>query len=330
MLQIDNRTPFAAELALLANEDGIDTLYTIVKATFKVGKDWVLADEQVPPQIADEYHVEPLTSSLKAASDFHIGKAATDIIMLGSACAREGYPVKGLDVDLYVEKLHKKVRVFGDRRWDRGRISSAEPFEKMPLIYENAYGGAHFDGETLIESEVRNPVGRGFLGNRSISVLDGTVLPNLENPEKLINHPGDKVTPSCFSFVAPNWRPRADYAGTYDQHWQETRAPFLPKDFQRQFLNSASEGLVYSGFMSGGERIKITNMHPTGDLMFQLPAVNLKCGFKVGKQMIDRPCVLETLILEPNDLTVSLVWRSAFIADKNARKVDDVLITLIR
>lgn len=330
MLQIDNRTPFAANLALLANEHGVDTLYTMVKATFIVGQQWVLADKQVPPQLADEYFDEPLTSSLKCASDFHIGKSATDIIMLGSACSREGYPVKGLDVDLFVEKTHKKVRVFGDRHWDGSRISSAEPFEKMPLIYENAYGGSHVDGDKLISSEERNPVGRGYLGNRSVSILHETLLPNLEDPNRLINSPGDKVVPACFSYVSPNWLPRAQYAGTYDELWQETRAPFLPTDFNRQFLSSAAQGLMYKGYMAGGERVKITNMHPSGDLMFQLPPINLKCAFAIGNTKVDERFVLETLILEPNDLKVSLVWRASLVADKNARKVDEITITLMR
>ncbi len=38
--------PFAADTALLPNEKGIDTLYILVKATFNIGEQWTLADEQ--------------------------------------------------------------------------------------------------------------------------------------------------------------------------------------------------------------------------------------------------------------------------------------------
>ncbi|VAW59392.1 hypothetical protein MNBD_GAMMA11-1108, partial [hydrothermal vent metagenome] len=83
MLQLKNNTPFAADMALFPDEHGIDTLYLIVKASFKIGQQWTLADKQLPPVAIDEYWGEPEKSSLKSVSDFHIGKPTTDILMQG-------------------------------------------------------------------------------------------------------------------------------------------------------------------------------------------------------------------------------------------------------
>ena len=99
MLQLKNKTPFSAQLTLFPNQQGIDSLYIIVKATFIIGQQWTLAEKQIPPQAEDEYWSEnPENSSIKKASEIHIGKPATDIIVLGNAHAAEGKKVSHMNV----------------------------------------------------------------------------------------------------------------------------------------------------------------------------------------------------------------------------------------
>jgi hypothetical protein len=117
MLQLKNATPFACKVALFPNENGVDTLYAIIKGCFQLEDSWVLSEEQLEPQSEDEYWGEPGSSSLKVASDYHTGKAATDIIVLGNACAPAGRTMKQLDVEVSVGKITKKISVFGDRIW---------------------------------------------------------------------------------------------------------------------------------------------------------------------------------------------------------------------
>ena len=45
------------------------------------------------------------------------------------------------------------------------------------------------------------------------------------------------------------------YAGTYDKKWQEERAPLLPRDFSKRFLNAAAPGLVAPGYLRGDETV---------------------------------------------------------------------------
>jgi hypothetical protein len=330
MLQLKNTTPFAANMLLLPDEDGIESLYVNVKATFKIGQQWTLAEAQEPPQEADEYWGEPGESSLKYASDFHLGKPATDIVMLGEACARDGNEVRQLDVMLSVANVSKTVRVFGDRVWDNGRVSNPEPFETMPLVYERAYGGSvEADGE-ITEADSRNPVGVGFRGDRKGDDINGQPLPNLEEPNNLIRAPGDKPAPACFGFLAPSWQPRAGYAGTYDECWQQTRAPYLPSDFDRRFFNGAPLELVYGGFLLGGEPVEITNMHPGGDLRFSLPYIKLVAHANVNGSPRGLNFNLETLRLEPNELKAVFVWKAKMRCDKKAFSVSEIKISLSR
>ena len=102
MLQIKNTTPFAADTALFPNEQGIDSVYVIVKATFNIGAQWTLAEEQGSPIEKDIYWQEPDNSSIKLASDYHLGKLASDVIVLGHACTPQGQALSELDVSVSV------------------------------------------------------------------------------------------------------------------------------------------------------------------------------------------------------------------------------------
>lgn len=330
MLQLKNNTPFAVDFAVVPNEQGTDTLYTIAKATFNIGPDWTLHQNQFPPQKEDVYWGDPLSSSLRFASDFHTGKASTDIIMIGSACARENKAVRQLDVSLQVGSLSKVVRVFGDRVWNEGNITRPKPFTEMPLVYERAFGGQDVVDDQVRASEPRNPVGCGFLGQKNQSEMNGKPLPNLECPHQLINDISDTPVPACFAPVAVNWQPRAGYAGTYDEVWQQTCAPYLPEDYQQKFMNTAHPDLQYPGFLTGGESVSIVGMHSTGELKFDLPVVKLVKKIRIDNKNFMVAFNLESLLLDPNKLQLSMVWRAAFPCDKKMLKIQQVAISMVR
>ncbi len=330
MLQLENKTPFAANMALFPNEQGIDTLYLIVKASFHIGEKWTLLEKQPAPVEADVYYGEPETSSLQYASDYHVGKPSTDIIMNGLACAPDKQQVSQLDVQLQVDNLAKVVRVFGNRQWDGGYITQPEPFTTMPMVYEKSYGGVHIiDGE-VDSSEKRNPIGMGYAGGRNDSEMSGVSLPNLEDPGNLIRSIQDTPNPACFGFLCPGWEPRVKYVGTYDAVWETERAPYLPEDFDRRFFNMAHPDLVAAGYLKGGESVNISGMHPKGNIKFNLPSVSLGASISIENNEDLLPFNLETVLLEPNKLQMSMVWRAAYTCDKKALKIKSIKVALRR
>jgi hypothetical protein len=328
VLQLDNNTPFAVNMAMYPNEAGVDTFYLIVKAGFNIGEKWTLIDEQIPPLTEDVYWGEPNQSSLKFASDYHLGKPATDIVMIGQACAPAGKPVKAIDVELTVGEVEKTVRVFGDRVWRDGQITAPKPFKAMPMVYEKAYGGVYITEDEQQFCEERNPVGCGFAGDRSIDDMNGLPLPNLEDPADLIRQHSDQPAPSCFAFSSSSWQPRANYVGTYDQSWQNQQAPYLPGDFDKRFFNSAHSDLIYPGFLRGREAVRISNMHADGEIQFNLPQVNLVSEVSIGNDTQSPSFNLETLLLEPNQLQLSMVWRASINCDKRLLKIKQARVAL--
>lgn len=330
MLQLKNNTPFAAAFALFPNEQGVDTLYTMVKATFIIGQQWTLAESQPDPQKEDIFWGEPGLSSVRLASDYHTGKPTSDIVVTGLACAPEQQLVRQMDVSVSVGSVSKKIRVFGNRQWSHGQITSPEPFTTMPLVYERAFGGEDVVDGQVRASDSRNPIGLGFVGKKSLSDFSGTMLPNLECPSQLIQYYDDQPIPACFGAIARHWQPRAAYAGTYDELWQTTRAPYLPEDYHPRFMNVAHPDLIYPGFLQGGEPVKIIGMHPLGELNFNLPIVKLRNKIQMEDSEISFNFDCETLLLDSNQLQLSMVWRSAFACDKKALKVKQISVSMMR
>ena len=334
MLQLKNSSPFAASMTLFPNEKGIDHLYVIIKATFALNDRIEVAEKQLPINMADEYWGEPGKSSLKLASECHLTKPRTDILMTGNACAPDKRPVRALDVMLRVANKAKTARVVGDRFWDSGLMGLAPsdplPFESMPLVYERAYGGFHdVNGDQQkVLSEARNPVGRGFKGKRGSSDFKGAALPNIEDPRKMISSPGDEVLPVCFGPVASSWVPRRLYAGTYDEAWQKKQAPYLPADFDTRFFNAAHPDLICDGFLQGGEPVNISNMSERGPLQFNLPICELSLKIRVAGKTETPGLNLETVMFEPNQARFSMSWRAALACDKKALKIEQIDVGL--
>lgn len=334
MLQLKNKTPFEAAIAVFPDEKAVDHLYIMVKATFSIGAKVAVAAAQSPLVMADVYWDEPGRSSIRYAAEYHLMKPSSDIVMAGSACAPDKRPVQSLDVTLSAGNCRKTIRVFGERRWITGMvgldISKPVPFESMPLVYERAFGGddRQADDSRPVLYEPRNPVGIGYLGKRRPGALKGTPLPNLEDPAHLIRDPGDRPPPAGFSFIAPSWHPRSRYAGTYDEHWNRKRAPYLPDDFDPRFFNAASPGLTYETFLQGGEPVMISNMSPDGPLQFVLPRVDLAMDIRLSGKRHNAQPNLETLFLEPEEKRMSLLWRACMACDKKVLKVEEVNIDL--
>jgi hypothetical protein len=326
MLQLVNETPFKATMAVFPDRAGIDTLYVIVKATVTVQPRIALASEQLPITMADEYYGDPAATSLKAVSDLHIGKPGTDVLITGHA--RAPRRITEMEVLVSVAERQQALRVVGDRVWRRdGTASDPEPFTEMPLVWERAYGGVHASGDRVLAEE-RNPVGCGFLGDRKPEELEGSLAPNLLDPAAPQEKLGEEATPACFAPSAPSWLPRRGFAGTYDEAWQRSRAPYLPDDFDPRFLQCATERLRFDRFLQGEEPVRITGMSLEGTIEFAVPRVKPQIEVVVAGSPASPRTELETLWVEPDENRASLTWRANVAVDRKVLRVEKVTISL--
>ena len=310
MQSINNHTVLQHQSLQCRDEQGFDTLNLFFKATFNISPELSLAEEQLPLCMADEYFFEPGKSSLKYASDFHLGKISTDVIIQGCAIPPNQQAVSKMLVDIKVHETELKLAVFGQRFWKNNTITAPAVFNKMPLVFENAYGGKCLKTDALDKqhSVLTNPVGKGYCFNKKI--CHDLELPNVEFIDQLIKSPTDRPEPASLGFIAPSWLPRADHAGTYDQNWRDMIAPDYPEDFNRLFNSMAHPRLQQSGYFQGGETIAISGMSEV-PINVKVPYCPIWLEIKTHNKLLSPECVCDTVLIEPLFNRLSIVWRSS-------------------
>src|SRR5262249_19040316 len=254
-------------------------------------------------------------------------KPFTDVVLFGDACAPRGRPTRAMDVSVSVGPVRQSVRVLGNRAWASDGVTygttQPEPFETMPLVWERAFGGRD-QTERGPREEPRKPAGTGYRAGDGQAPVEGTALPNIEDPRDPISSWKHRPTPVCFAPIPPHWEPRRSYAGTYDEQWQKERAPYLPADFDPRFLQVASPPFVTPSPLNGGEPVELVGVPPDGPMRFTLPGLRPRVQFRLASRSEERPAMLDTVIVEPTARRLQLVWRAAFRCDKEALKVREV------
>ncbi len=112
-----------------------------------------------------------------------------------------------------------------------------------------------------------------------------------------------------FGFFPKNKPPRSGYSGTYDERWRKERAPFLPADFDYRFFQSAYPELITDGYLKGNEKVFAENVSPDGPISFNIPSIQIEVKTIFEHKTIKSGTVLDTVVVEPEDQRVSMVWR---------------------
>jgi hypothetical protein len=327
MLQIDNQTPFRAERGLQIDAQGSQIWVVVVKATFAIDAAGatVLAAEQEPVATAPAWIGEPGRSSLRREGELVVEHPGTDVTFNATAHAPGGRPAPQVDVGVSVGGAKRLLRVFGDRFWHKGTTglgrTAPEPFVRMPIVWERAYGGTVVDPQTgAVAMDGRNPVGRGFAPEPSL--LDGKPLPNVEDLLHPIESWRSRPAPAGLGALSPGWSPRSERAGTYDEGWRRTRMPLWPKDYDPRFHQSAPAELVCEAPLRGGEEVRTTGLCPEGELAFRLPRVHLAVETRFGGDWLFQRARLERVIVEPDERRLVMVWGSRLDCGTRGREVE--------
>lgn len=332
-MRIKNARLFPTALTFGQSFEGQWFLSVIVKATFRLEQRLApaqVAEHQLPLLAADEPYDPALPDgALKFESDLVPFKPRTDVLLVGNAYTPFGRPRKFVDVTLQIGPVHKQIRVFGERRWSFKDLRAPMPlvagpseFVKMPLTWDRAYGG--IDEQAGVRSDVpsfrpwcvRNFIGKGFAGARTIESIDERPLPNLEDPRDPIRFWDSHPRPAGCGYYPRNSEPRVRYGGTYDEKWRAERAPARPLDFHFDYYNAADPELQVLGYLEGNERGMVENVTPGGGrLDFVLPCLRPRFTVTRGRESAEPPvsevpAALDTLVLVPDDAIFFVVWRA--------------------
>jgi hypothetical protein len=322
MWAIDNDTPFTAGSTWGRDKHGVHEWIVAVKGTFDIHRDGsvTLANEQVETLLLPEYNGDPGASSLRYDADLVSPKPTTDILLNGTAYAPNGRPATEFLVSLRLGKIHKVLKVVGDRIWKPyWSSSSPEPVTKVPIVYERAFGGfdqSHPDPKRQ-RMDTRNPIGRGLVAE------EGMLLPNFEYPSGRV----DQAGPAGFGALPSHWSPRRELNGTFDEAWRSGRYPLLPADWDPRSLLCSPPDQRPERHLRGGELVELRNLTPDGALSFALPKVYLRFRTRIDGRLKEHPSYLATVIIEPDHLRIILVWQSALAVRSDGDYLDETIVS---
>ena len=284
-MEFINATPFAAGWTMGFERDGREFVIAAIKATFTIprdGREPELAETQIPLIESDQFTGEPGLSATVCEADYAHHKPMCDVLLNASAYAPPGKLVRQIEIGVRVGRMVKQFNVVGDRFWCESvlgiRATEPEPFSRMPISYDNAFGGRDESrgDPASVKTFLANPVGRGY--SHFKEKIDGKPLPNTEERERSVVDANGSYRPMSLGPIGRSWQPRIGHAGTYDQEWLDQRAPFWPDNFDYRYFQAApvDQQIPYP---TGGEQVVLSGLTQDEYVTFALPSVSLPVWF---------------------------------------------------
>jgi hypothetical protein len=334
-MKLLNGSGMAAGYTVALDKAGYEHAVVVVKGTFTLprpGEMPRLADEQVAVVDADQFTGEPARSATLVECDYALEKPLCDVLLNGSAYGPSGRPVERIAVGLQVGGWRKSFAVWGNRVWRAAAVgyapSDPKPFVRLPIAYDNAFGGTdeRMRDPAQHRSYLPNPVGRGWHHHIHRELVINAPLSNTEEIRDPVSDPGGRYKPMAFGPIGRGWPSRIQYAGTYDQNWVDNVFPFLPADFDSRYFQCAPEDQQIA-HPRGGETVLLINLTPDGRREFALPSIDMPIVF--FRRRADRVVTkgtLDTLLFEPDAERFSMVWRASLQLQRDIFEVPQVTV----
>jgi hypothetical protein len=219
----------------------------IVKATFAFAPDeamTVIAPAAVRRQ--ELHHHNHPGRTVAIASDLGPYLQQADVLLTGHAYAPPGLAVPQMGVRLALAQgnavaIDKRLEIHGDRTLGADGPSVPRAFEKMPLVYERAFGGMGYRDNPL-------GVGAGLGAGRAAP------MPNIVAAEGSASPP-----PAGFGPISEAWPLRKALLGSVDRKALRQRLVELPDAFDFGYFQAAPEDQRIA-YLRGDEYLVLEGM----------------------------------------------------------------------
>lgn len=239
--------------------------------------------------------------------DMGFPKPAAEFLVSGYAYTAHQQDKTRCRVRVQVNDRIKELNVFGDRTFLDNRISAPQPFERMSIGWENAYGGPAFEN---------NPTGKGNV-EEIINGVRARRMPNVESPHSPIHSLRDRIEPAGLGAQQIAWPARFGKVGNYSEQWKQTDAPGFFPDMDPGIFNAAMADQVFQNqtCLPDNTHFRVWNMHPDKPVWEGIvPAWQARCLVELQKdkdsapQIHDVELVPTTLWLVPHQEQYLLVF----------------------
>ena len=298
----------------------------VAKAAFEILPDGALKTVRPAPDIIleDAFDGDPAMGVATQEQEFAPSKTGTDILIRAIAHAPGGKALSDWPVSVSIpDRLDYTFQVRGPARWDSGllgwKMTDPEPVTEVPISYALAYGGAAQGDPEAEAPEVfeENPAGLGYATPESLKGKASFPAPQIgELAEFMRNDVTRDMMVHGTGPIAKAWVPRRAFAGTFDEEWEQTRHPRMPRDYDLSFWNCAHPRLQLRPFLRGDETIILTNMTPGGGpRRITLPGIRIMLAATGDGISKNHTMKLDTVDIDVSDSDptrhrVNILWRA--------------------
>lgn len=296
--------PVAAGLIRTEREDDVLLAALVVRRRYGIGDAGLVDPPANKPPAAIRYEAVDNGEYGELPPDEVAPRTGTDVIVLGDAVCPE--PRIATRVEVKVGAYQVALDVFGDRVWDGvlGALlpSDPKPFVRMPITYNNAYGGSSDFSEYGPTPWYMNPVGKGYY--LKASEAKGAPLCNIEAPSAHVKAWDDRPPPMGF----------CPYPAMWGLKWEKF-VEVLPDQEQievypeRGMYDRAHPLLAGKPVEPGPMRIAGMSAKP---LAFDIPPCPVAAEITVGQTTATRDLTLEEILVDLRESVVDLTWRKMF------------------
>jgi hypothetical protein len=241
-------------------------------------------------------------------------KPAFDVIVAGYATAPPGHEEPFIDAGIKIGAHLAGMRAHAPRYWrERWLGHEATPLspsvQRVPVCYALADWESGFAfGASGGEDDARQ------------------YLPWIEALDAGARRTRHADVPAGLGYWPENAAHRSIHAGTYDDAWQKERAPDLPADFNPRFYNCAHPDLQLDQAPAPGTPIRLAHLarQPFIDCVFPALSLSVQARTASGHLHPPRPLTPDTLVIEPEQDRLSVVWRTLIPAGAGSDTVRTV------
>lgn len=320
-MDLINHTPYSAGLFRMLIEENCFASAIIVRVTY----DYDRENEIASPSLQQTWPVkmEPWECEFgPMQNDAVFYRGGTDLFVFATAHAPQGKPAAKINVTVSIKnKLSHTIAVFGNRIWEKSFMgiakSEPEPFTEMPLSLFNSFGGySSWDGLKIPFGN--NVYGKGFYWEKESAI--GKPLPNIENPQSLIN----------------NWNERPDPVGICmcpmsELHMRgniDLDENGLVNVIRPRFFNAAFPEMIIDN-LNSGEKITISGVTLSGTYSFKIPIHKLQIKLSLGDMLIEEFLKIDQvgIVVDKNQAFITYRFPFKYIfREKQKRKCEIVEI----
>lgn len=306
-MKLVNTTPYPADVFRMSIGDDRIAASVLARVTYDFSSG-ALVPSPEQPWIVSPVPWEAPDGAGAMDTDDVFYKGGVDVFVFGRAVAARGEPVKRMDVTVSIGSFIRKVVVFGDRVWRRqsgGGLapSDPEPFTEMPLTLAFAFGGKDtYDGLEVAWPD--NPHGKGFcVGPEEDSAVDRP-LPNIEDPDHLIQHWSDHPDPAGVALCPRFMSARMRNGLILDDRGRISA-------IRPTFYNAAFPPMIAER-VKPGDAIRITGVSAEGPLELVVPRHDLFVRARFGPEAREVPLAIDQVGIEVDKKRAFIAYRYPF------------------